>query len=46
MNLQIEFEPRWFLITGVVGIVSGALGSLYPALRAVRMDPVEALSYD
>lgn len=45
-NLQIEFEPRWFLITGVVGLLSGALGSLYPALRAARMDPVEALSYD
>ncbi len=46
MNLQIEFESRWFVITGVVGLVSGALGSLYPALRAAHMDPVEALSYD
>ncbi len=46
MNLQIEFEPRWFLITGLVGLLSGVLGSLYPALRAANMDPVEALSYD
>lgn len=46
MNLQIEFEPKWFVITGVVGLVSGALGSLYPAFRAARLDPVEALAYD
>jgi putative ABC transport system permease protein len=45
-NLQIEFEAKWFVITGVVGILSGALGSLYPALRAANMDPVDALSYD
>jgi putative ABC transport system permease protein len=46
MNLQIEFEPKWFLITGVVGLLSGVLGALYPAVRAAKMDPVEALAYD
>lgn len=45
-SLQIEFELKWFLITGVVGVLGGAMGSLYPALRAARMDPVEALAYD
>jgi ABC-type antimicrobial peptide transport system permease subunit len=35
------------LIQGLaVGLIAGTLGSLYPAYKAVRMDPVIALSYD
>ena len=45
-SLQIEFEPKWFLITGCIGILSGALGALYPALRAANLDPVDALAYE
>ncbi|HQR38077.1 MAG TPA: ABC transporter permease [Blastocatellia bacterium] len=45
-NLQIEFEPRWFVITGFIGVLSGALGALYPALRAANLDPVDALAYE
>lgn len=45
-TLQIEFQTGWILTTSVVGILSGAIGALYPALRAARMDPVEALMYD
>ena len=44
--LQIEFEAWWFFVTGAVGIMSGALGALYPALRAATLDPVDALSHD
>jgi putative ABC transport system permease protein len=29
-----------------MGMIAGILGSLYPAYKAVRMDPVKALSYD
>ena len=31
---------------GIMGVLSGALGSLYPALRAAILDPVEALAHE
>ncbi len=30
----------------ILGLLGGALGSLYPAYKAARMDPVKALSYE
>ena len=44
--LQVEIEPRWIIISLMVGLVGGTLGALYPAIRAARQDPVEALSYE
>ncbi|MBI4751446.1 MAG: ABC transporter permease [Acidobacteria bacterium] len=43
---NIEFEPHWILITFVIALAGGAIGALYPAWRAVRLDPVKALSYE
>jgi putative ABC transport system permease protein len=45
-TLVVEIEPRWVLIAFLVGIVGGSVGALYPALRAARQDPVDALSYE
>ncbi|MEW6731213.1 MAG: ABC transporter permease [Acidobacteriota bacterium] len=46
-NLRfIEFEPQWLLTAAVVGVIGGLMGALYPALRAARQDPVEALNYE
>ncbi|HVF86514.1 MAG TPA: FtsX-like permease family protein, partial [Pyrinomonadaceae bacterium] len=45
-NLTIEIEPRWILISLLIGIVGGTIGALYPALRAARQDAVAALSYE
>jgi len=45
-TLTVEIEPRWILISLFVGLVGGSIGALYPALRAARQDPVEALSYE
>ncbi|MBL8150802.1 MAG: ABC transporter permease [Blastocatellia bacterium] len=43
---SIEFEIEWILITAVIGIASSLLGALYPAMKAAKQDPVEALSYE
>jgi putative ABC transport system permease protein len=45
-TLTIEIEPRWIIISLIVGLIGGSIGALYPALRAARQDAVEALSYE
>lgn len=45
-NLQIELSPKIIGLTFVIGLIGGTLGALYPAMRAARMDAVEALSYE
>jgi putative ABC transport system permease protein len=45
-NLSVEIEPRWVLISLLIGVVGGSIGALYPALRAARQDAVDALSYE
>jgi len=44
--LIVDVEPKWIVISLVVGVIGGSIGALYPALRAARQDPVEALSYE
>jgi len=44
LNFNPDGKLLW--ITFVVGLAGGALGALYPALRAARLDAVEALSYE
>jgi putative ABC transport system permease protein len=45
-HLGIDFEPAIFVRTAVMAVAGGALGALYPAIRAAGMDPVEALAYE
>jgi putative ABC transport system permease protein len=45
-TLTVDIETRWLLISLAIGLVGGTVGALYPALRAARQDPVEALSYE
>ncbi len=45
-TLEVEISPLVLLIVLVAGLIGGALGALYPALRAARLDAVEALSYE
>lgn len=45
-TLEVEISPTVVAITTVVGLIGGVLGALYPALKAARLDAVEALSYE
>ncbi|MBX7219432.1 MAG: ABC transporter permease [Blastocatellia bacterium] len=43
---HIEFEPRWIGFAFAAALLGGMLGGLYPALRAARMDPIDALDHE
>ncbi len=45
-GLLFEFGWRWAITAAVIGMLGGALGALYPALRASNLDAVQALAYE
>ncbi len=45
-TLQVAMSLADILRGCLLGLLGGTLGALYPALKAARMDPVKALSYE
>lgn len=45
-TLQLEYHWTWMLVAAMIGLGAGALGALYPAVRAANQDPVKALAYE
>jgi putative ABC transport system permease protein len=45
-TMQVQMSWQVILTTLFIGLLGGALGALYPAVRAARLDAVEALSYE
>lgn len=45
-TMQVSIESTLLLQTLIIGLAGGALGALYPAIRAARLDAVDALSYE
>ncbi len=45
-TLQVSMTWTEVLTACVLGLLGGALGALYPAYKAARMDPVRALTYE
>jgi putative ABC transport system permease protein len=44
--IEPVYTPQLFVQAMVIALIAGALGGLYPAWRATRMRPVEALRYE
>ena len=44
--ITVELEWLWLFYALALGLLAGALGALYPALRAANQDPVVALAYE
>jgi putative ABC transport system permease protein len=45
-TLKLEFHWTWILAAALIGLGAGAIGALYPAMRAANQDAVKALSYE
>ncbi|HKZ77903.1 MAG TPA: ABC transporter permease [Pyrinomonadaceae bacterium] len=45
-GLLFEYSWQWALTAAVIGVLGGAIGALYPALRASNLDAVTALAYE
>lgn len=45
-GLLFEYSWTWGLTAALIGLVGGALGALYPAVRAANLDAVSALAYE
>lgn len=45
-TLPVTITVSWQVMAALMAVGSGALGALYPAVKAARMDPVKALGYE
>jgi len=45
-TLQVSMSLAEVMIACALGLIGSALGALYPAYKAARMDPVKALAYE
>ncbi|WP_323191365.1 ABC transporter permease [Halostella sp. PRR32] len=45
-DLPLSYPFEWFAIAVGVGVLVGIVSGLYPAWRAARTDPIEALRYE
>jgi putative ABC transport system permease protein len=45
-DLDFVLTLRWVFIAAAIALVGALLGALYPASKAARKDPIDALSYE
>jgi len=45
-TLPVMITSGWLLRAAVIALVGSLLGALYPAIKAARKDPIDALAYE
>jgi len=45
-TVAVTLTQEWAAIAALLGLAGGLLGSIYPAVRAARLDPVQALNFE
>lgn len=45
-TLTVSLTQEWALIAAALGLTGGLLGAIYPAIKAARLDPVQALNFE
>jgi putative ABC transport system permease protein len=43
---SFAITPQWVLYAVCISLAGAFFGALYPALKAARKDPIDALSYE
>ena len=44
--LEIDINLKWLINSTIIAIVGALVGAVYPAFKAARKDPIEALAYE
>lgn len=43
LDVELQIGPRTFVLIALGGLAFGALGSLYPIVRGIRLSPIQAM---